>query len=167
MIKTNFGRIAAAAFAAGAIATATAAQAEGNFRGFDRPAKTTPASTNPSSGIPGFQNPLAPKTTAAPSARQVFVGTWRVLLKSGKQISVKFTAKGHFYLIHSDRKKVIEVGHWKIQNNRLVMVPVGACLRTNMKRCKKFEQRKRVQVAFRVVNRNRIDAPSGTFIRRA
>ena len=176
MITTNLRRMAAAALAAGAIltviVTATAAQAEGDFQGFDRPAntqpaRTTPASTTPNSGIPGFRNPLAPKTTAAPSARRLFVGTWKVLLKNGKTIAVRFTAKGRFFLIHSDRRQVIEVGFWKVQNKRLVMLPVGACQRTNMKKCRKFEQRKHVRVAFRIINRNRIDAPAGTFIRRA
>ncbi len=172
MIRTfTLRRLAAAAVTIGAIATAAAAQAEGDFRGFDRPAtkpaKTTPANTNPGSGIPGFQNPLAPKTTTAPSARRLFVGTWKVLLKNGKSIAVRFTAKGRFFLIHSDRRQVIEVGFWKVQNKRLVMLPVGECQRTNMKKCRKFEQRKHVRVAFRIVNRNRIDAPAGTFIRRA
>jgi hypothetical protein len=175
MIKTfSLRRLAATAVAAGAIVTASAAantaSAESDFRGFDRPAttpaKTTPASTTPNSGIPGFQNPLAPKTAQAPVARKVFVGTWKVLLKNGKYIAVKFAGNGRFFLIHSDRKKVIEVGFWKVKNNRLVMLPVGACLRTNMKKCRKFEHRKHVRVAFRIVNRNRVEAPSGTFIRR-
>lgn len=175
MITANtLRRFAAAAIAAGAIVTTSAASATGDFRGFDRsgatPAKTTPANTNPGSGIPGFKNPLAPKTTPATrqavDPRRVFVGTWKVALKNGKYIAVKFAANGRFYLVHSDRRQVIEVGFWKVQNKRLMMLPVGECLRKNMKRCRKFDRRKRVQVAFRIVNRNRVEAPAGTFIRR-
>ena len=164
MIKTTLRRIAAAAIAAGALTTATAASATGDFRGFDRP-HTSPANTNPGSGIPGFQNPLAPKTNPAVDPRRVWVGVWKVALKNGKHIAVKFDGKGRFFLIHSDRRHIIEVGFWKVQNGRLVMLPVGECLRTNMKRCRKFDQRKTVQVTFRIVNRDRIDAPAGSFIR--
>ena len=172
MIKTTLRRFAAAAIAAGAIATASAASATGDFRGFDRPSSspgtkpvhTTPGNTKP--GLPGFQNPLAPKTDPAVDPRRVWVGTWQVALRNGKRIAVKFDAKGRFFLIHSDRKHIIEVGFWKVQNGRLVMKPVGECLRKNMKRCRKFDQSKNILVSFRIVNRNRIQAPAGTFIRR-
>jgi hypothetical protein len=169
MFKTTLRRFAATAFAAAAITTATAASATGDFRGFDRPHNnpgSTPANTNPGSAIPGFKNPLAPKTNPAVDPRRVWVGVWKIALKNGKHIAVKFDAKGRFFLIHSDRRHVIEVGFWKVRNGRLVMLPVGECLRKNMKRCRKFDQRKTVQVTFRIVNHDRIDAPAGSFIRR-
>lgn len=160
MIKiSTLRRLGAIALVAGAASLgASAASADGDFKGFDR------VDPKPASGIPGFQNPIktAPKRV---DARQYFIGTWRVQLKNGARIAVKFTAKGHFFLIHSSNTKVVEVGHWKIIEGKLVLLPVGKCLRSDMKQCRKYDQRKTVQVTFRIVDKNRVEAPAGTFQR--
>lgn len=155
-------RIAATAIVAGVAAAAsgapTTAMAQMKLDDIIPSPKTKPANN----GLPGFEAPSRPTLTA----KQVFVGTWRVQLRNGKRMAVKFMANGRFYLVNGNDTSRIEVGFWKVSQGKLVLLPVGVC-DSKLQNCKKFEQRKLVHVQFRIINRNRVIAPAGVFTRHA
>lgn len=155
MFKISITRLAAAAIVGLSVAvTAGAAHAEGDLdRLFEKPA------SRDNNGLPGFEQPRL-------DPRRVFIGTWSVKLRKGGHIAVRFNPNGTYFLINNSQPNRIEVGRWSVRNgNRLVLVPAGTCARNNMKDCKRYSNRKPILVSFRIVNRNRVDAPAGVFTR--
>jgi hypothetical protein len=162
---SSLRRIAAIALIAGS-ATATATAASANGISVDDLLKVGTRNAAPS-----YTNPHTnPRQTRRGSRRmtpgQFFSGDWSYRTARGTRLILRFKANRHLFIKSSRLRGVVQAGTWRFRGNRLVLTLIISCRSKQQGGCRRFARPRTVNLAIRIVHKDRILADGGYLIRK-
>lgn len=164
---SSLRRIAAIALIAGS-ATATATSA--NALSVDDLLKVGTRNSAPSYTNPGTNRRSTQAQPRRGSRRmtpgQFFSGDWSYRTARGTRLTLRFKANGHLFIKSSRLPGVVQAGTWKFRGKYLVLTLIISCRSKQQGGCQRFSRPRTVNLAIRIVHKDRILADGGYLTRR-